>query len=135
MAIFKHFPEAKELFIDGTERRCQRPRAKKNQDRKYSGKSRSYSRKNIIISNKKKEILYLSPTKNGRKHDFNITKREELPKAIPPESDIYLDTGFQGIKNLVKNPDNIFMPRRNREEVISQEMKKKSITLHCKCRA
>jgi hypothetical protein len=110
--LFKNFPEAKELFIDGTERKCQRPKTKKNRDRKYSGKKKCYTRKNIIISNKDREILYLSPTKNGRKHDFNITKREELPKAIPPELDVYLDTGFQGIKDLVKNLDNIFMPKK-----------------------
>ena len=110
--LFKHFPETKEIFIDGTERRVQRPKNDKNQKRRYSGKKKCHSRKNIIISNKDKEIMYLSPTKNGRKHDFNLTKREEIPKTIPPDIEVYLDTGFQGIKDLVKNPDKIFMPKK-----------------------
>lgn len=110
--LFKYFPESKEIFIDGTERKIQRPKNIKNQKRKYSGKKKSHSRKNIIISNKDKEILYLSPTKNGRKHDFNITKAKEIPKSIPPDKDVYLDTGFQGIKDLVENSDNIFMPKK-----------------------
>lgn len=110
--LFQQFPEAKEIFVDCTERRTQRPKSSKNQKRKYSGKKKCHSRKNVVISNHNREILYLSPTRNGRKHDFNITKREQIPKAIPPDIDVYLDTGFQGIKDLVLNPSNIFMPKK-----------------------
>lgn len=110
--LFKHFPETKELFIDGTEKRIQRPKSHKNQKRKYSGKKKCHTRKNVVICNKDKSILYLSPTKNGRKHDFNITKKAGIPQKIPPNKFIYLDTGFQGIKDLVDNPDNIFMTKK-----------------------
>ena len=110
--LFEHFPEAKELFIDGTERKAQRPKKPSKQNKRYSGKKRYHSRKNLIFCNHNKEILYLSPTADGRKHDYNITKNEEIPKAIPPDIPIYLDTGFQGIKDMVKNPDMIFMPKK-----------------------
>ena len=110
--LFKHFPETKDLFIDGTERQVQRPKNLKNQKRKYSGKKKTHTRKNILISNKDKSILYLSPTKDGRKHDFNIAKKVGIAKKIPPDKSIYLDTGFQGMKDLVDNPDNIFMPKK-----------------------
>ena len=110
--LFKNFPETKEIFIDGSERVIQRPKGNKNNKRKYSGKKKAHSRKNIIISNKDKEILYLSPTRNGRKHDFRITKAENVPRFIPPDKDTYVDTGFQGIKDLVNNPDNIHIPKK-----------------------
>ena len=99
-------------MIDGTERRVQRPKNSKNQQRRYSGKKKCHTRKNIILSNETKQILYLSPTRNGRKHDFNITKAENIPNIIPPDKELYADTGFQGIKNLVKSAKNIFMPRK-----------------------
>ena len=47
-----------------------------------------------------------------RADTFNLTKREEIPKAIPPDIAAFLDTGFQGIKDLVQNPDMIFMPKK-----------------------
>lgn len=110
--LFKHFPETKELFIDGTERRTQRPKSNKKQKKNYSGKKKCHTRKNIIICNNKKEILYVSPTTCGKKHDFNITKNEGITQEIPPKIPIYLDTGFQGIKDLVQDPDNIFIPKK-----------------------
>ena len=69
-------------------------------------------RNRSILSNETKQILYLSPTRNGRKHDFNITKAENIPNIIPPDKELYADTGFQGIKNLVKSAKNIIMPRK-----------------------
>lgn len=107
-----HFPEAKELFIDGTERKTQRPKKPKNQKKQYSGKKKSHNRKNIIITTKRKEIIYLSPTTGGAKHDFNITKNEQIPQSLPPNIPIFVDSGFQGIKDLVKNPKMIFMPKK-----------------------
>ena len=111
--LFRNFPESKEIFIDGTEREIQRSKNNnKNNKRRYSGKKKRHCRKNIIISSKKKDILYLSPTRNGRKHDFKITKAENIPRAIPPDKDTYVDTGFQGIKDMVENPDRIHMPKK-----------------------
>ena len=107
-----HFPEAKELFADGTERRVQRPKKDKNQKKLYSGKKKCHTRKNVIISTERKEIIYLSPTTNGTRHDFNITKTEQIPQSLPTNTPFYVDTGFQGIKDLVKNPDMIFMPKK-----------------------
>lgn len=110
--FLKHFPEAKELFVDGTERRVQRPKNSKNQKKLYSGKKKFHARKNIIVTTKRKEIAYLSPTTSGAKHDYNIAKNEEIPRFLPPDKATYLDNGFQGIKDLVKNPQQIFMPKK-----------------------
>lgn len=110
--LFEHFLEVKELFIDGTERKTQRPKKPSKQKKKYSGKKKHHSRKNLIFCNQNKEILYLSPTTDGRKHDYNITKNEEVPRSIPTHIPTYVDTGFQGIKDVVKNPNMIFMPKK-----------------------
>ena len=42
-------PEVKDLFIDGTERRTQRPDKSKLRTKRYSGKKKMHSRKNTII--------------------------------------------------------------------------------------
>ena len=110
--FLKHFPEANELFIDGTERRTQRSKKPDKQKRQYSGKKKTHVRKNIIIATKNREIVYLSPTTDGAKHDFNITKNEQIPQSLPPDIPLYADSGFQGIKDLVKNPELIFMSQK-----------------------
>ena len=50
------FPEIKELMVDGTERKIQRPKNKKQQNKTYSGKKKIHARKNIIVSDKHKKI-------------------------------------------------------------------------------
>ena len=64
-----HFPEVKDLLIDGTERPTQRPKSPKNRQRRYSGKKRTHTRKNIVEVSENRQILLLSSTKNGRRHD------------------------------------------------------------------
>ena len=44
------FPEAKEIFMDGTERPIQRSKDKGKQKRNYSGRKKMHTRKNLIIS-------------------------------------------------------------------------------------
>jgi ribosome-associated translation inhibitor RaiA len=58
----KTFPEIKDLFIDGVERPINKPKNKKQNRKNYSGKKKRHVKKNIIVSNDKKEILFLSPT-------------------------------------------------------------------------
>ena len=42
------FPEIKEIMVDATERKIQRPKNKKKQNKTYSGKMNTHARKNII---------------------------------------------------------------------------------------
>jgi hypothetical protein len=103
--LLEYFPEAKEIFIDGTERRI------------ILEKRNAILEKISLSVIKEKEILYLSPTTNGKRHDFNITKNEGLPQAISSDINTYLDMGFQGIKKLVKNPDQILMPKKKTKNI------------------
>lgn len=91
------FPEAKEIIIDGTERPVQRPGDKQKQKQRYSGKKKRHTQKNILITNRKKEIRVLTPTRNGREHDYTLLKKSKLPEIIPKKIKAYLDLGFKGI--------------------------------------
>ena len=105
------FPEAKDLFIDGTERETQRPKKPKKQKNQYSGKKKSHTRKNTIMCNAKKRIMIVSPTKDGHLHDKKQLEKEETIKNIPKNANIWVDTGFLGIEKLV-NGNKIFMPKK-----------------------
>src|SRR5216683_3002054 len=95
--FLEKFPALKELIIDGTERAVQRPKDKQKQKERYSGKKKRHSQKNIVAANRRKEILFLSPTANGKEHDYTLLKRSKLPEHIPKEIKTYVDLGFNGI--------------------------------------
>ncbi|MEK6947601.1 MAG: transposase family protein [Nanoarchaeota archaeon] len=124
------FPEAKEVFIDGTERPIQRPKDKKRQKDKYSGKKKRHTVKNIVITDKHRKIGFLSKTESGRQHDFSMLKEHAPPKYIPPKIKQHMDMGFKGYH--AQFPDHrISMPERKprtRElsEIKLKQNKKKS---------
>lgn len=95
--FFEAFPEAKEVFLDGTERPIQRPKDKVRQAANYSGKKKRHTRKNLVLSNRRRRVGYLSPTIEGKEHDFQIVKNTRLPDHIPKKVRIRVDSGFQGL--------------------------------------
>lgn len=124
--FFKAFPEAKEVFIDGTERPIQRPKDKERQKENYSGKKKRHTRKNLIISTKKKRIGFLSKTVEGKQHDFTMLKAQAPPKYIPPNVKTHLDLGFKGYQT--QYPDHIVsMPQRKpRTRELSKTVKEQN---------
>ena len=55
----------------------------------------------MIISNKKRRILYISKTYTGKQHDYNLLKKEFPPEiAWFNEFIVHLDLGFQGFSDL-----------------------------------
>jgi DDE superfamily endonuclease len=112
--LLKEIPELKELFIDGLERPVQRKRNKKQSNKDYSGKKKRNVKKNIVIAGKgktgdKREILILSPTRNGRRHDKRIADKDQIYQHIPPSIESYQDTGLQGVQ---KHHPNSFIPKK-----------------------
>lgn len=73
--FIEKFPELKDVFIDGTERRVQRPISQKRRKKLYSGKKKTTTRKNVVVSDEERRILVLSPTKTGRRHDKRLTDK------------------------------------------------------------
>jgi len=94
------YPGVEEVIVDGGERPIQRPKKDKNQKKAYSGKKRRHTRKNIYLIDKNKRILYLSPTKSGKIHDFNQLKKTYVIDGIPKGANIIADKGFAGIDDL-----------------------------------
>ena len=107
--FLKLFPETKDLFIDGTEHRVQRPKSAKEQKRRYSGKKKSHTRKNLIASDADKRIIVISPTKNGRFHDKKLFDKAGWGNWIPSDVSTWLDTGFIGVGKIGKE---VFMPKK-----------------------
>ena len=60
--FFKLFPEVKEIWIDGSERPTRRPKDKDKQKKRYSGKKKRHTVKNILMTDKKKKVLILTKT-------------------------------------------------------------------------
>ena len=103
------FPGVKEVLVDGTERRRQRPKKKKAQQKTYSGKKKAHTRKNIVVADKNKKILVLTKTKSGRRHDKRLADKEEIFEHIPPDVTVITDTAFVG-ENKVH--PNLWLPKK-----------------------
>jgi hypothetical protein len=58
-----------EFVIDGSERPINRPKDKDKQKDSYSGKTKTHSVKNNIITERGGKVMYLSGTHAGKKHD------------------------------------------------------------------
>ena len=109
--LFNNFPLVNDLFMDGVERRINRPKNNKNQRKSYSGKKKCHTRKNTLICDEDRRILYVSPTKNGKIHDFNQAQKEQLFDNIPKEICLWVDKGYQGIKKVMP-PDQVQIPHK-----------------------
>ena len=119
--VFRQHPEIKDIFIDGTERRVQKPKNHKRRNKLYSGKKKAATRKSVIVSDEKKYIHYMSRTKSGRRHDKRIADKERIVSGVPPDVTIWTDTGFQGAQ---KQHDNIVMPvKATKNHPLTQEQK------------
>lgn len=109
--LFKLFPGLKDILIDGTERPIQRPKNRNKQKKNYSGKKKRHTRKNLIITDKDKKVGYLSPTVEGKKHDYKMFKDEFPLGTIPEDVKLWTDLGFIGIEKDYPNL-NVMMPKK-----------------------
>jgi hypothetical protein len=124
------FADVKDIFVDGTERRVQRPKNPKQQINRYSGKKKTHTRKNTIIADDKKRILLVSPTKNGKIHDKKQLDKEDTLSNIPSDVTIWTDTGYQGILKTVKNNNNVMMPKKKpKGKKLTSEEKEENRTI------
>lgn len=122
------FPDEKDLLIDGTERRTQRSSNAKTQRKHYSGKQGYHTRKNLVMANPDKKILFLSPTKAGRYHDKKLFDKETSFRHIPDDRTLWLDKGFQGVQ---KQHNNVMMPKKkpqNRSLTVDEKQENRVIS-------
>lgn len=87
--------EGARRIIDGTERRRQRPQNPEKQAVHYSGRKKTHSDKNVVVSDADSgRVEYLSQTYPGRAADKAIADWEGI--TYPPGTVLYKDSGFQG---------------------------------------
>lgn len=111
-----------EFMIDGTERRINRPKDKADRKTYYSGKKKAHTVKNNIISERSGNVLFLSDTYEGKKHDKKIADEEGYP--FPNGSTLWQDTGFQGfapVGVIIKQPK-----KKPRKAELSDEEKERN---------
>ncbi|MCX6029308.1 MAG: transposase [Chloroflexi bacterium] len=99
--------EVKLYFQDGTERPIQRPKDPEVQESFYSGKKKRHTVKNNVLVNAQGEIVLLTATCEGKKHDKKIA--DEAGFTLPEGSLLYQDTGFQGF---ALEGTTIFQPKK-----------------------
>lgn len=122
--FFKLFPWVKEIMMDWVERPTIRKKKPKNQTKNYSGKKKWPRRKNTIISDKKKKILYLWPTKHWKLHDKKQIDKTNIIHSIPKWVDVYVDSWYQGIQHIHKNT---YIPKKNsKKKPLTPEQKEEN---------
>jgi hypothetical protein len=113
-----------DIFVDGAERPVQRPKSKKKTKKQYSGKKKRHTRKNTVICNKKRQILCVSPTHDGRIHDKTQLEKSEFLNNIPDEVPKWLDKAFQGIQKYTRN---VFIPHKKpKKKSLSDDKKEEN---------
>lgn len=107
------------ILLDGTERPIPRPVDNERQEYYYSGKKGYHTIKNNLIINKEQQVLYLSPTVEGKLHDKRLA--EEMELEFPSEGVLMQDLGYLGFEpGQVK----VVMPeKRKRNQTLSSEDK------------
>lgn len=119
--FFATFPDTKEVMLDGVERPTIRSKKDKTQKKHYSGKKKRHVRKNIVVTNAKKRILVLTPSKHGRVHDKKLADKNILASRIPEDVSILADTGFQGIQHI--HPNSLLPKKKPRGGSLTDEEK------------
>lgn len=91
----KNHPETS-FNHDATERPIERKTDYDAQKEDYSGKSKDHTSKNEIVSDEAGQVLYLSPTYEGKVHDKALLDTENLTWL--PGITLRQDTGYQGYR-------------------------------------
>lgn len=121
------FGDLKDIFIDGAERPVQRPKNTKKQRKLYSGKKKNHTRKNIVACDHGRKILFLSPTKSGRRHDKKLLDKSEFIDNISPDTCIWGDTGFKGIQD--KHANTLIPHKRSKSNKLTESQKSENIII------
>jgi hypothetical protein len=120
--LYQLIPEIKDLLIDGVERKALRAKKCKTATRRYSGKKKTHTRKNIVGCDETRRIIFLSKSKNGKLHDKKALDKTCVPEVLPAELTVWVDKGFRGIGKRCKSK--IMMPKHNsKNNPLSKEEK------------
>lgn len=88
--------EALELWVDGSERAVTRSGDYEAQKEMYSGKKKTHTVKNTIVTTVNQEVVFLGDTSSGKTHDKRLLEEDDI--SFPKGSILHQDTGYQGHK-------------------------------------
>ena len=55
--FLRKFPQIKDVFVDGTERRVNKPKKIKTRNKLYSGKKKTFTSKHVVMVDENKFII------------------------------------------------------------------------------
>lgn len=119
--FFRAFPGARDVFIDGTERPRQKPKAPKHRCKTYSGKKKQTTRKVIVVTDEYRRIGLLSTSKSGRRHDKRLLDKADFIRHLPPQVCVWADTGFQGLSK--QHPHTVMPIKASKKNPLTPEQK------------
>jgi len=106
------------LLADVTEQPIQGPQKASQSKKNYSGKKKRHRVKVELVIEDNGQILSVSHTEPGRKHDFRIRKEN---KPLPLASEKYVDSGYQGLQKVVESENLGGLPPKQRTGVSKGE--------------
>ena len=96
-ARVKRQKTSKNLVLDGTERRRQRPKDREKQAHHYTGRKKAHTDKNVVVVERStRQVVFLSATYPGSMHDKTVAEQETIryPRGTCLEKDLGL-AGYQ----------------------------------------
>ena len=119
MKLNSYFPGFK-AFIDSTEQEIPRPKNNRKRKSYYSGRKRKHTIKIQLMVNTGGLILHKTGHRNGRKHDYDIYKRNH-PTITPSQVDNIVDLGYLGIEKDYPTIKSVLPIRKKKNTLLSND--------------
>ena len=127
-------------FVDSTEQQIPRPVDKDRRKSYYSGKKKRHTVKNQLMVNNRGYILYKTKHKKGRRHDYNVYKKNH--PVTPPQVVNVIDLGYLGVeKDFPEQLSALPYKKKRNRRVVQEEKeynkihsKKRIVIEHTICR-
>ena len=127
-------------FIDSTEQQIPRPENRRKRKAYYSGKKKRHTIKTQLMVNNRGFILHKSKHKKGRRHDYDIYKKNH--PVTPKQVVNVFDLGYLGVEKDYPEQLSSIPNRKKRSMGLSQEeinfnqehAKKRIVIEHTICR-
>ncbi len=110
----KVIPDIDEILADCTEQKIPRPEKKAKRNKHHSGKKKSFTIKTQIATNRQGLIVNIGKPTAGRQHDYKIFRASNLPKIIPRNATLYMDSGYQGVQKDFPDLNTVIPHKRTR---------------------
>lgn len=116
--VEQYFPGFK-AFIDSTEQEIPRPKNNRKRKSYYSGRKRKHTIKTQLMVNTGGLILHKTGHRNGRKHDYDIYKRNH--PVTPSQVDNIVDLGYLGIEKDYPTIKSVLPIRKKKNTLLSND--------------